>query len=173
MYFRFLNLSPKAKLLDLKNSTTSTLVISSLELWISGKIQFTVRSLRFLKILKRPVGPLPSSSSSSIPLLPCSASAPLLPAIGAAHRRARSSPAPPPAAFASTCRPQPKHRPSSSSLALSRACHATRGSTVRHLTTAAATCAQPLAPSFLAQELHQLLLFPFHSLFGSPLVPSL
>jgi hypothetical protein len=55
-------------------------------------------------------------------LLPCSVSLPSV--VSAAHRHAMSSPAPHPAALASTRRPQPKHHPSSYSLALSRACHA-------------------------------------------------
>jgi hypothetical protein len=105
----------------LKNSTTSILVISSLELWISGKIQFIVRSLRFLQIPGKSFGP--PSLFLLLWHLPCSSS-PLLPVIRATHRCSCSSPVPPSAAFASTRRPQPGHRPSSSSLALSHACHA-------------------------------------------------
>jgi hypothetical protein len=80
-----------------------------------------MRSLRFLQIPGKSFGP--PSLFFLLWHLPCS-SAPLLPIVRAAHRRSSSSPAAPPAAFASTRRPQPGHRPSSSSLALSRACHA-------------------------------------------------
>jgi hypothetical protein len=51
------------------------LVISSLELWISGKIQFTVRSLRFLQIPRRSLGPL--SLSFFLWRLLCSPALPL------------------------------------------------------------------------------------------------